>query len=162
MVINNDPCYAYLLEGNADVDQKLVMAHVYGHVDFFKNNFFFSNTNRKMIDEMANHATRVRRYMDKLGEDEGRGLHRPLPVAREPDRLHRCRRHVRAPPKTTAPAEEDAGATRSARFRAKEYMDDYINPPEFLEAQQRRSSTRKQRASREVPRASPSATCCCS
>ena len=29
-------------EGNADVDQKLVMAHVYGHCDFFKNNFSFA------------------------------------------------------------------------------------------------------------------------
>src|SRR3954453_8834487 len=27
LVINNDPCFAYLLEANADVDQKLVMAH---------------------------------------------------------------------------------------------------------------------------------------
>src|SRR5215475_2962727 len=26
MVINNDPCYAYLLEGNSLVDQKMVMA----------------------------------------------------------------------------------------------------------------------------------------
>jgi len=33
LVINNDPCYAYLLESNAEVDQKLVMAHVYGHCD---------------------------------------------------------------------------------------------------------------------------------
>ena len=31
LVINNDPCYAYLLKGNLFVDQKLVMAHVYGH-----------------------------------------------------------------------------------------------------------------------------------
>ena len=37
MVINNDPCYAYLLHSNSNVDQKLVMAHVYGHSDFFKN-----------------------------------------------------------------------------------------------------------------------------
>ena len=28
MVINNDPTYAYLLEGNTMLDQKLVMAHV--------------------------------------------------------------------------------------------------------------------------------------
>ena len=35
MVINNDPCYAYLQESNALVDQKLVIAHVYGHSDFF-------------------------------------------------------------------------------------------------------------------------------
>jgi hypothetical protein len=64
LVINNDPCFAYLLEATPMVDQKLVMAHVYGHVDFFKNNFTFSVTNRKMVDEMANHGTRVRR-MDR-------------------------------------------------------------------------------------------------
>src|ERR1700748_3487728 len=55
MVINNDPCYAYLLEANAEVDQKIVMAHVYGHCDFFKNNYMFAHTNRKMMDVMANH-----------------------------------------------------------------------------------------------------------
>ncbi|MGB8329212.1 MAG: SpoVR family protein, partial [Polyangiales bacterium] len=36
LVINNNPAIAYLLEGNSLVDQKLVMAHVYAHVDFFK------------------------------------------------------------------------------------------------------------------------------
>ncbi|MCA9266535.1 MAG: SpoVR family protein, partial [Planctomycetales bacterium] len=41
LVINNDPCYAYLQMGNMIVDQKLVMAHVYGHCDFFKNNMWF-------------------------------------------------------------------------------------------------------------------------
>ena len=64
MVINNDPTYAYLLEGNTMLDQKLVMAHVYGHADFFLNNMYFAHTNRKMIDEMANHATRIRRYQE--------------------------------------------------------------------------------------------------
>ena len=81
MVINNDPCYAYLLDGNALVDQKLVMAHVYGHCDFFKNNVWFGHTNRKMMDEMANHGTRVRRYMDRYGVDEVEDVHRRLPVA---------------------------------------------------------------------------------
>jgi stage V sporulation protein R len=50
MVINTDPCYAYLMEGNMMMDQKLVMAHVYGHCDFFKNNVWFGKTNRKMMD----------------------------------------------------------------------------------------------------------------
>ena len=45
LVINNNPAVAYLLEGNMMVDQKLVMAHVFGHVDFFKNNFAFRATN---------------------------------------------------------------------------------------------------------------------
>src|SRR5882672_4410730 len=69
LVINNDPAYAYLMKSNNMVDQKLVMAHVYGHVDFFKNNYWFSKTNRKMIDVMANHAVRIREYMDRHGQD---------------------------------------------------------------------------------------------
>ncbi len=67
LVINNDPCIAYLLEGNSFLDQKLVMAHVYGHADFFKHNKWFSQTEKKMVDKMANHATRIRRYIDRYG-----------------------------------------------------------------------------------------------
>src|SRR5436309_10027123 len=70
MVINNDPCYAYLMRCNHTVDQKLVMAHVYGHCDFFKNNAYFAHTTRKMMDEIANHAARIRRYAERFGEDE--------------------------------------------------------------------------------------------
>ena len=70
MVINTDPCYAYLLNSNNLVDQKTVMAHVYGHNDFFKNNAWFANTNRKMMDAMANHGTKVRRYMELHGQDK--------------------------------------------------------------------------------------------
>lgn len=68
MVINTDPCYAYLLEVNNWLDQKLVMAHVYGHNDFFKNNAWFSHTNRNMMDVMANHGSKIRRYMEKHGQ----------------------------------------------------------------------------------------------
>src|SRR5881409_3268680 len=67
MVINTNPAYAYLLEGNSTTDQKIVMAHVCAHVDFFKHNYFFSKTNRKMIDGMANHATRVRKHIERQG-----------------------------------------------------------------------------------------------
>jgi stage V sporulation protein R len=69
MVVNNDPCYAYLLKCNNLVDQKLVMAHVYAHCDFFKSNLYFTHTNRKMVDEMANHATRIQRYVDRYGAE---------------------------------------------------------------------------------------------
>lgn len=69
MVINTDPCYAYLLQANNWVDQKIVMAHVYAHNDFFKNNAWFGNTNRKMMDVMANHGTKIRRYMERYGND---------------------------------------------------------------------------------------------
>src|SRR3954451_3433984 len=74
MVINNDPCYAYLMRSNHTVDQKLVMAHVYGHCDFFKNNAYFGHTTRKMMDEIANHAARIRRYVERFGEEELEGF----------------------------------------------------------------------------------------
>jgi stage V sporulation protein R len=70
MVINTDPCYAYLLKANHLVDQKIVMAHVYGHADFFKHNAWFRNTDRNMMDVMANHGTKIRRYMEKYGQDK--------------------------------------------------------------------------------------------
>lgn len=70
LVINTDPCYAYLLNSNRYVDQKLVMAHVFGHADFFKNNAWFHHTNKRMMDVMANHGTKIRRYMNKYGHDK--------------------------------------------------------------------------------------------
>jgi len=69
LVINNDPTYAYLVRSNSDMEQKLVMAHVFGHADFFKHNVWFSPTNRHMLDSMANHGTRLRRYIDSYGQD---------------------------------------------------------------------------------------------
>ena len=70
LVINTDPACAYLLDTNSLVDQQLVMAHVYAHVDFFKNNAWFAGTDRRMLDGMANHATRVRRRIDTHGAAE--------------------------------------------------------------------------------------------
>src|SRR3977135_4585614 len=59
LVINNDPCYAYLMRSNHAVDQKLVMSHVYGHGDFFKNNASFAPTHRKMTEKSRNTATSI-------------------------------------------------------------------------------------------------------
>lgn len=70
MVVNNDPCYAYLMQANSLVDQKLVMTHVYGHSDFFKNNIFFARTNRKMMDEFGNHRSKIQRLMLQHGQDK--------------------------------------------------------------------------------------------
>ena len=42
IVINSDPCIAYLMEENTITMQALVMAHAcYGHNSFFKGNYLF-------------------------------------------------------------------------------------------------------------------------
>ncbi|HEX5082757.1 MAG TPA: SpoVR family protein [Blastocatellia bacterium] len=67
VVINSNPSYAFLLENNSLLQNKLVIAHVLGHVDFFKHNAYFSQTNRRMIDDAALHARRINEYEFKYG-----------------------------------------------------------------------------------------------
>ena len=53
MVINSNPCLAYLMRENTLPLQILTMAHVYGHNDFFKNNTLFKEgTRAKLALEM--------------------------------------------------------------------------------------------------------------
>jgi stage V sporulation protein R len=147
MVINNDPTYAYLLEGNTMLDQKLVMAHVYGHADFFHNNMYFGNTNRKMIDAMANHATRIRRYQERFGlELVERFVDACLAVEEliDPGTVFEsgdARSHD-GPTQDRKPGEDPD--TVPARMPAKDYLDRYVNPPEYLEQQRQRMIKRKQ------------------
>ncbi len=62
VVINSNPSYAFLLETNSLIQNKLVIAHVLGHVDFFKNNAYFSQTNRRMVDQAARNARRMEEF----------------------------------------------------------------------------------------------------
>ena len=63
MVINSSPCIAYLMRQNSLALQILTMAHVYGHNDFFANNFTFNHTRADLVVEMfKNQANRVRAY----------------------------------------------------------------------------------------------------
>ncbi|WP_069998150.1 SpoVR family protein [Cellulosilyticum sp. I15G10I2] len=65
MVINSDPCIAYLMKDNTLLLQVLTIAHVYGHNDFFKNNRLFKEyTNAKLtLEKFKNHAARIRTYI---------------------------------------------------------------------------------------------------
>ncbi len=135
MVINNDPCYAYLLNDNAVVDQKTVMAHVYGHGDFFKNNTWFSKTNRKMMDEMANHATRIRRYVERVGLEKVECfIDTCLSLENLIDPHSQFMR--RESPRSAVPRRPEDKKV-ATRFPAKAYMDRYINPAEQMAAEER-------------------------
>lgn len=131
MVINTDPCYAYLLTSNLLVDQKLVMAHVFGHADFFKNNLWFAHTNRKMLDEMANHATRIRRHIERYGID---AVEEFIDACLSIDNLI----DIHAPGVRRRPQhsfEEEDSLPSVRKLPAKDYMDQFINPPDFLAEQ---------------------------
>lgn len=155
MVINNDPSYAYLLKGNTDIDQKLVIAHVYGHSDFFKNNFWFSGTNRKMLDEMANHAVKIRRYIDKYGHMEVESfidtclsiedlidIHSPF-INRRSEKRGLLEEN----------GEEEERKPQSKLRSPNEYLEDYINPQDFIEWQRKKAED--ERAKKKSFPASP-------
>jgi stage V sporulation protein R len=92
MVINSNPAIAYLMRDNTLALQVLTMAHVYGHNDFFKNNFTFRTIRAEFtIETFKAHANRVRHYI----EDPSIGLEK---VERILDAAHalslQCRRNL--------------------------------------------------------------------
>jgi len=148
MVINTDPAYAYLLEDNDLVDHKLVIAHVFAHVDFFKNNAWFAPTNRKMADEIANHGARVRRYIEEYGLEKVEEFidlclslenlvdyHAPYVVRRRP-----------------APKEEETQKPEPPRFHTKKYMEPWVNPSEAM-AEEEEKTRKALDQERRYPRA---------
>lgn len=138
LVINNDPCYAYLLNCNDAVAQKTVMAHVYGHSDFFKNNACFAHTNRRMIDVMANHGTQIRNYIEAHGEEEVETfLDSCLSLENLID-MHseHIRRFDEKPYGYDAKVDEKQ--TANFRLKSKPYMDRYINPKEYIDEMERK------------------------
>jgi stage V sporulation protein R len=149
MVINNDPCYAYLLGDNMYVDHKTVIAHVYAHCDFFKNNVWFGQTNRKMIDEMANHATRIRRYVERHGLAQ---VERVIDMFLSLENLidpHSPFMRRGPAKKSKKPADTDKAEV--VRFPAKSYMDRYINPPEQLESDREAQKEEVENAKARLP-----------
>jgi stage V sporulation protein R len=144
MVINTDPSYAYLMDCNLVVDQKLVMAHVFGHVDFFKNNLWFKGTDRRMLDTMANHATRIRDLIERHGADAvEQFIDQVLSIDNliDPYAMH----IKRAGTASAAEVERAESDLAIPKMPAKDYMDRYINPPEFLESQRKKKEAELQR-----------------
>ncbi len=165
MVINNNPSYAYLLEGNSLVDQKLVMAHVYGHVDFFKNNFTFRATdldagshtvdpskrknpydpNRRWIDKMANHGTRIRKQVARFGINR---IEEFVDHCLSLENLINIHAPFQAQRKTEIESDTPQEVPRLRTERP--YMESFINPVEFMDQQRA-----KMDAERERPRKFP-------
>ena len=94
LVINANPSYAFLLETNSLLQNKFVVAHVFGHTDFFKNNIWFSPTNRQMLETVSQNALRIRQY----GIDEG-----SLEVERFLDAVLSISDHIDPFPRREAP-----------------------------------------------------------
>ncbi len=69
MVINTDPCYAYLLQANAIPRPEAGDRPRLRALRLLQEQRLVCPTNRQMLDEMANHAARVNRYCDRFGAE---------------------------------------------------------------------------------------------
>lgn len=67
IVFNTDPTQAFLLDSNSMLSHKLVVAHVFGHSDFFRRNTYFQHTDRRMIEQVRLHANRIHEYEQQYG-----------------------------------------------------------------------------------------------
>ena len=129
IVINSDPCIAYLMEENTMAMQALVIAHAaYGHNSFFKGNYLFRmwTDASSIIDYLVFAKNYVAECEERHGIDAGRGTarflpradeprRRPLPPARASCRSRRSRR--RAP--TARPTRSRRSTISGARCRAR-------------------------------------------
>lgn len=73
IVINSNPCIAYLMEENTMPMQALVIAHAcYGHNSFFKNNYLFRTWTdaSSIIDYLVFAKNYVRKCESRYGQDE--------------------------------------------------------------------------------------------
>jgi len=135
------------LSANKLVDQKLVMAHVYAHCDFFKNNLWFSKTNRKMMDQMANNATLIRRYVEKYGPEAVEDF---IEVCLSLENL--IDQHL---PFIKREGEVTNGQTQEPetfRLKSKGYMDSFINPSDVIERQKQQAEERRQAEKQKFPK----------
>lgn len=70
VVLNSNPSRAYLINTNPFAVQVMVMAHVYAHNDFMKNNFYFKPTRRDILPSASEAATRFQHYEQRYGLEE--------------------------------------------------------------------------------------------
>lgn len=140
LVINTNPVYAYLVDTNGFGDQKLVMAHVCGHADFFYNNRWFSTTDRNMLDQMANNASRVKRMIDKYGQsvvEEFIDVCKSIDNLIDPYLTHIKRRY---PDRD----EEDERIEVPQKLPVhRDYMERYVNTKQFIDQQKKEIEERK-------------------
>ena len=70
IVINSDPCIAYLMEENTMMMQALVLAHAaYGHNSFFKGNYLFQTWTS--ADAIIDYLLFAKNYITKCEERHG-------------------------------------------------------------------------------------------
>ena len=74
VVLNSNPSRAYLMNTNPFPVQVMVMAHVYAHNDFMKNNYHFKPTRRDILPSASEASLRFQKYEKRYGLEAVEGV----------------------------------------------------------------------------------------
>lgn len=143
MVVNNDPTYMYLQRNNPLVDNLTVVAHALAHSDFFKNNIYFKNTNRNMMNVMANHGQRIRQYMEIYGKTKVSSFLDSCLAIDDLIDITAIWDDTKYNTPKKLEFELPIEQFTPKRIAGPEYMDKYLNPPRYLKGQKRYHSYMK-------------------
>lgn len=138
MVINTNPCYIYILNSNTLCDNVTVVAHATGHNDFFKNNVYFAPTSQNMMNELANHGSRIRRYMAEWGDVEvSKFIDKCLMINNliDPAAAWHKREYK---DRVIQPKREYKNPRRLKVDTSKDFLNDWVNPPEYIQEEKDR------------------------
>lgn len=119
IVINSNPCIAYLMEENTMCLQTLVMAHAsFGHNGFFKNNFLYKQWTDAgaIIDYLVFAKNYIRECEEKYGVDE---------VEAVLDACHSLQYH--GVDKYRRPSRLSASETERRKKEREEYLQSQLN-----------------------------------
>ena len=136
------PMYGYLMDSNPYITQASVMAHVCGHGDMFANNIYNQLLDPEILNIFANDAMQYDEYCRTYGTET---------VKQFVDRVLSCERlidqdalHIRRRPKPLTEEEQQRKVEERwqvRRIKSSEdlpyYMEEFLNPPEWIEAQRR-------------------------
>jgi len=141
LVLNTNPAIAYMRTSNTRLETKGIMVHVYGHVDFFRHNRWFSKTNRDMIKQMQNHAERIERHIERHGitvVEEFIDSVMSLQYNIDPHSKFIKRKWQRTPSQQRAKAQSNEDSHDDEKPFGKipvkrDYMDRYVNPQHWVD-----------------------------
>ncbi len=75
LVLNTNPPYAFLLDTNSHLENLMVIAHVLGHVDFFRSNCWYAGSKYKagsdqdMLNKCELHSRSIRDLSQRFGKE---------------------------------------------------------------------------------------------
>lgn len=168
LIINTNPCVAFLQKGNSLVEQKTVISHVAGHSQMFRHNYLFRatdldgnaatnltvstesdayrNVNRSWVDRFSNNANIIDRHISNAN----------IGAKKVEEFIDHCLSledlvdpHAPFVPKKPLVEKSDKPeAVELHKFKASEYLEDFLNPPEYLEEQKAKIQAEKERAKR--------------